>query len=755
MSCQKGYPEGGGPGDPFRSLSVTYLIDDFLKDMRVTGKGTTVYDIEPRLRECSQDVICPRDGRLGAAFVDVASDPFIGNATHMLSYSWGYSVVTIVQALSAFCKSRELDVSSTRIWICFACINQHRVKEASAKGEKVSFDEFQEAFGSRVRHIGKVLSLLSPWSEPLYLSRVWCIYELYTAHANNLDVELILPADEERDFAAHFADNGVSGIWASIGAMRVQDARASQEEDRVSILKLVEEGPGFAALNQEVATRVQAWYLAVADQYAKDLMSQDSSMQPEMSGKFARVVSEVIEYQMKMGENASAKAVADQCATFCQAKRCETTLGFGRLMICKGKLQQRSGDLNAASETLNGALDILRAADSETTTAFAECKMTIADVLAARLELDNSIAQYRSAWEVLNAAKAENTPVAATCLASLGAVLRGSGDFGGALLEFRNAMGIYKALGSEATPHAAECVQYIADTLRNLGDFDGALAEYRRASDIFAAMGMERTPGAARSLKGVGSIMAHRNETEIASLELRRAMSIYLTTSVARALEVAECATSIASVLHQVGDNEGELFEYSRALSILQASSLDGSSQGKYIEQKIQELLPTVSTKVRVHSLRSRPELNGSIGTLQSKTLASERHEVVLDSSDHANISIKGDKMLIMALCEFVCVEKNRRLNGCIGRIDSLNVGTDQYVVRRIPDEEGESVLLPARNMIVAAGTLARVDGLSTAEQWNGRWIRVVSIDRLAGRYQVKLLDSDKCLRIKFDNLKF
>jgi hypothetical protein len=42
--------------------------------------------------------VCPRDGRVGAAYVDAVDDPYAGLATHMLSYTWGYEVCTVYTA---------------------------------------------------------------------------------------------------------------------------------------------------------------------------------------------------------------------------------------------------------------------------------------------------------------------------------------------------------------------------------------------------------------------------------------------------------------------------------------------------------------------------------------------------------------------------------------------------------------------------------------------------------------------------------
>ena len=50
--------------------------------------------------------------------------------------------------------------------------DQHRVKEKAANNQVVSTEEFKQEFESRVRGVGRVLSLVTPWNEPQNLKRV-------------------------------------------------------------------------------------------------------------------------------------------------------------------------------------------------------------------------------------------------------------------------------------------------------------------------------------------------------------------------------------------------------------------------------------------------------------------------------------------------------------------------------------------------------------------------------------------------------
>eukprot|EP00040_Diaphanoeca_grandis_P005698 m.284010 g.284010 ORF g.284010 m.284010 type:complete len:199 (+) comp169335_c0_seq1:150-746(+) len=60
---------------------------------------------------------CPRDGKVGAAYVDtLRGDDNVGVATALLSYSWGYKVQDVVDALVEWTSKEERDPKTTYIW---------------------------------------------------------------------------------------------------------------------------------------------------------------------------------------------------------------------------------------------------------------------------------------------------------------------------------------------------------------------------------------------------------------------------------------------------------------------------------------------------------------------------------------------------------------------------------------------------------------------------------------------------------------
>ena len=228
-----------------RGVSVQHLGGDFLEAAHNVGltDDSSVHEIEPKvIRPLSKDTVCPRDGRIGSAYVDTLKNGNHGPAEFMLSYTWQHTVSEIVDSLVLFCKQKGLDASTAYVWLCCLCINQHRVQE-----QVVSTEQFKHEFTSRVQKIGKVLSLLTPWERPAALRRVWCVCEIWMALqlvSVGCTFDIIMPPKQHESFCETLATD-FDSIAKSLSDVDLEQAEASFEADKVAILQMVKESIGF------------------------------------------------------------------------------------------------------------------------------------------------------------------------------------------------------------------------------------------------------------------------------------------------------------------------------------------------------------------------------------------------------------------------------------------------------------------------------------------------------------------------------
>ena len=169
----------------FLGVSVYHLSEHFIQNVSSTPgltKASKFHEIEDLdketgfVRQKGESVICPLDGRMGAAYVHcLQGADHVGMATHMLSWTWVYSVTEVVDTLAGYCETNKIDPKRTYVWMCCLCLNQHRIVEGNNNSGigSISSVDFGTEFQIRVIGIGRVLVMMRPWGDPSNLKRIW------------------------------------------------------------------------------------------------------------------------------------------------------------------------------------------------------------------------------------------------------------------------------------------------------------------------------------------------------------------------------------------------------------------------------------------------------------------------------------------------------------------------------------------------------------------------------------------------------
>merc|ERR1719453_614937 len=114
-------------------------------------------------------------------------------------------------SLHRWMTKNNLDPSKTYIWVCFFVNNQYRIIVNRKGNAATSPEELDRIFGEKLAEIGQAIAMLDHWDQPLYLSRIWTIYEQYTCAKMKVPMEMILP-EEEEDSMMQAIDQGHDGI---------------------------------------------------------------------------------------------------------------------------------------------------------------------------------------------------------------------------------------------------------------------------------------------------------------------------------------------------------------------------------------------------------------------------------------------------------------------------------------------------------------------------------------------------------------
>jgi hypothetical protein len=291
-------------------------------------------------RQIVQNVIVPktcepqcRYVRLMRGQTDETGRPFYGRALAFVSHSWDSEWSELVDAicLHSDCWVRDQaalsllhptegpsePVTPPYYWIDIFAINQH--EGTDEKNEDMpGWDSMapHRGFQRVIRNTGGqrvigntglpglvppglVLALQDPWDDPRIVHRVWCLYEMTTAlSVDGGRVEGLIGGKDLRNMREKFGPvrtptSEFVKIEEAISRIDVSDAKATKQQDREEIFKLIaEKTGGVEQLNADVRKMQRRLLVKNAkrmlDQNEKKWTDEDLRAEPWLTRGLAR-----------------------------------------------------------------------------------------------------------------------------------------------------------------------------------------------------------------------------------------------------------------------------------------------------------------------------------------------------------------------------------------------------------------------------------------------------------------------------------
>jgi tetratricopeptide (TPR) repeat protein len=325
-----------------------------------------------------------------------------------------------------------------------------------------------------IRALGSTVLVLSPWDDPVALTRAWCLWEvLATLQHEAAPLSLLLPPAQARA-----ALQGLEDSWERVlGVLeRVDVARAAAYDahDEDMIHAAVAKTLGAPSINALMLERLRSWLLTLAEEAFEARGSPSASplacgvarlrflhgqhaasealwraVVAASTTEHGAVADATCDAVMSLAEvlmlrNQREEAVAAYSTTIAAHERradASSAKGVGRtrikladLLRAQGRTAEACAEAARASEELDAALgashlDALRA------------RVTRAVTLHFNHEQDDAEALLRETLAALRESPhAGAKSVAASAAFRLGEVMGSRGDFGGATPHFRNAL---------------------------------------------------------------------------------------------------------------------------------------------------------------------------------------------------------------------------------------------------------------------------------------------------------------------------
>jgi len=228
-----------------------------------------------------------------------------GPATHLASHPWNNNFHHTIDAVVEHCTEWESKTNSKAfVWFDIFALNQHKMA-AQVYGQ----DEIKSMLLQAVNQTDETIACLYPWNKPVYIERVWCLYEahhtLVTTTANKQSNKLltkmalkashvknrkklkfILCADARQGLEAVFlgGEDTMDEVVSALANFDVKKASAFKIEDKKMILEQIESSfGGSSGLNESVARSLRVWLLESATEMLEKYRRIYSFNEPKLA----------------------------------------------------------------------------------------------------------------------------------------------------------------------------------------------------------------------------------------------------------------------------------------------------------------------------------------------------------------------------------------------------------------------------------------------------------------------------------------
>jgi len=174
------------------------------------------------------------------------NETYTGRCQIFISHAWFYKFGDLVTAIKGW-EKRNPKFKGTYYFLDYLVINQHKVLEDLTQLDNL------------IKTCKATLLVLSPWRNPIPLTRSWCLFEIMHTISNGKALEICLPRDEEMSFYGGVLQEYKS-IQTAIRQIDARKAKAKYEADAKMIADQIEETCGFDKMNAMVKDHMNDWF---------------------------------------------------------------------------------------------------------------------------------------------------------------------------------------------------------------------------------------------------------------------------------------------------------------------------------------------------------------------------------------------------------------------------------------------------------------------------------------------------------------
>jgi len=167
-----------------------------------------------------------------------------------ISHAWKYVFLDVVNALMYHFRD-NLDII---IWFDLFSNNQHKAVD-------LDFEWWCNTFKEAISDFKHVVLVLSPWQDPIPLTRAWCLFELYCSAITNCFFEVAMCESQQKEFLNDMSKDTIRGINRMLGKVNCKKSDSFNPKDKLRIFEVVEQSIGFEQINKMVFEQLRKWVI--------------------------------------------------------------------------------------------------------------------------------------------------------------------------------------------------------------------------------------------------------------------------------------------------------------------------------------------------------------------------------------------------------------------------------------------------------------------------------------------------------------
>eukprot|EP01035_Chromulina_nebulosa_P031752 gene31752-42345_t len=190
----------------------------------------------------------------------------IKQATVFISHAWKFQFLNVLDALLRHFSPEAVDSYGNEyvLWFDLFSNNQHGLDAPPP------FEWWCETFMNAVKTLGKVVMIMEPWENPIPLTRVWCLWEVYCASNTDSSFEVAMSNAESQRFRSTVRRD-YNAFYKMLATVDVHKSEAWNPLDKERIFEVISRTVGFTQLNAKVFECLRGWVIRDMTSYIASL----------------------------------------------------------------------------------------------------------------------------------------------------------------------------------------------------------------------------------------------------------------------------------------------------------------------------------------------------------------------------------------------------------------------------------------------------------------------------------------------------